>query len=204
MSKNRRFSEKERERETKSKNRDESSSGRRRRRRRGRGRGRGSGWRTSILSLSLSLTFFDARVGKRASCVLAFIFVFYLIFPCFKSFPKKRLRGKREMRRLQTLLFLVLFAFFAEQTTIASEEDEEEATTTTTATSKCLDRGYDPDVIRCDYCRYAMKDALGGEHDELVRECLECCKENNEDGDSSSMTRESGVKFDRATITACS
>lgn len=106
------------------------------------------------------------------------------------------------MRRLQTLLFLVLFAFFAEQTTIASSEEEEGATTATT--SKCLDRGYDPDVIRCDYCRFAMKDALGGEHDELVRECLECCKENNEDGDSSSMTRESDVKFDRATITACS
>jgi hypothetical protein len=104
------------------------------------------------------------------------------------------------MRRLQTLLFLVLFAFFAEQTTIANEEQKEAATTT----SKCLDRGYDPDVIRCDYCRFAMKDALGGEHDELVRECLECCKENNEDGDSSSMMRESGVKFDRATITACS
>jgi hypothetical protein len=103
-------------------------------------------------------------------------------------------------RRLQTLLFLVLFAFFAEQTTIANEEQKEAATTT----SKCLDRGYDPDVIRCDYCRFAMKDALGGEHDELVRECLECCKENDEDGDASSMMRESGVKFDRATITACS
>ena len=102
-------------------------------------------------------------------------------------------------RRLQTLLFLVLFAFFAEQTTIANEEEQQGE-----RTSKCLDRGYDPDVIRCDYCRFAMKDALGGEHDELVRECLECCKENNEDGDSSSMMRESGVKFDRATITACS
>jgi len=108
------------------------------------------------------------------------------------------------MRRLQTLLFLVLFAFFAEQTTIANSEEEEKGATTTATTSKCLDRGYDPDVIRCDYCRFAMKDALGGEHDELVRECLECCEENNEDGDSSSMTREIGVKFDRATITACS
>jgi len=130
--------------------------------------------------------------------LLVFIFVIFLISP-FKVSP---VWGKREMRRLQTLLFLVLFAFFAEQTTIASGEEEEGATTT--ATSKCLDRGYDPDVIRCDYCRFAMKDALGGEHDELVRECLECCEENNEDGDSSSMTRESVVKFDRATITACS
>jgi hypothetical protein len=136
--------------------------------------------------------------------MLVFIFVISLIFP-FKVSPQNRfVWGKREMRRLQTLLFLVLFAFFAEQTTIASSEAEEEEATTTAATSKCLDRGYDPDVIRCDYCRFAMKDALGGEHDELVRECLECCKENNEDGDSSSMTRESGVKFDRATITACS
>jgi len=130
--------------------------------------------------------------------VLVFIRVFYLIFP-FEVSPQN-VWGKQEMRRrLQTLLFLVLFAFFAEQTTIANEEEQQEA-----RTSKCLDRGYDPDVIRCDYCRFAMKDALGGEHDELVRECLECCKENDEDGDASSMMRESGVKFDRATITACS
>jgi hypothetical protein len=128
--------------------------------------------------------------------LLVFIFVISLISP-FKVSP---VWGKREMRRLQTLLFLVLFAFFAEQTT----SEEAEGATTTATTSKCLDRGYDPDVIRCDYCRFAMKDALGGEHDELVRECLECCEENNEDGDSSSMTREIGVKFDRATITACS
>ena len=192
MSKNRRFSEKERERETKSKNHDESRRRRRRRRRRS-----DVGWRTyGILSLSLSLFSTRASAKELLRMLLVFIFVISLISP-FKVSP---VWGKREMRRLQTLLFLVLFAFFAEQTT----SEEAEGATTATATSKCLDRGYDPDVIRCDYCRFAMKDALGGEHDELVRECLECCEENDEDGDSSSMTRESDVKFDRATITACS
>jgi len=189
MSKNRRFSEKERERDKVKEPRRKQKQKQRKRRRLE---------NQSPLSLSLSLSFSDARASAKELRVLVFIRVFYLIFP-FEVSPQN-VWGKQEMRRrLQTLLFLVLFAFFAEQTTIANEEEQQEA-----RTSKCLDRGYDPDVIRCDYCRFAMKDALGGEHDELVRECLECCKENDEDGDASSMMRESGVKFDRATITACS
>jgi len=195
MSKNRRFSETKRERE-----RDKVKEPRRKQQQQQQKKKRKRRRLENKYSLSRSHFFRRARPSAKEllRMLLVFIFVIFLISP-FKVSP---VWGKREMRRLQTLLFLVLFAFFAEQTTIASGEEEEGATTT--ATSKCLDRGYDPDVIRCDYCRFAMKDALGGEHDELVRECLECCTENDEDGDSSSMTRESGVKFDRATITACS
>ena len=86
--------------------------------------------------------------------------------------------------------------------------EEDPTTTTSTSTSqlrsnsKCIDRGYDPNVVRCDYCRFALKDALG-ENDyqnQFVSECLECCKENDEDENDAF----NGVKFDRATITACS
>jgi len=194
MSKNRRFSEKERERE-----RDKVKEPRRKQKKKKKKKKKRKRRRLENLRYSLSRSHFFRRasVGKRTSSYARIYFRDFLISP----FEVSPVWGKREMRRLQTLLFLVLFAFFAEQTTIANEEAEG---ATTTATSKCLDHGYDPDVIRCDYCRFAMKDALGGEHDELVRECLECCTENDEDGDSSSMTRESGVKFDRATITACS
>ncbi len=57
-------------------------------------------------------------------------------------------------------------------------------------------------MVRCDYCRFALKDALG-ENDyqnQFVSECLECCKENEDDENDAF----NGVKFDRATITACS
>ena len=84
---------------------------------------------------------------------------------------------------------------------------EKDPTTTTSSqlrsNSKCIDRGYDPNVVRCDYCRVALKDALG-ENDyqnQFVSECLECCKENDEDENDDAFN---GVKFDRATITACS
>ena len=58
-------------------------------------------------------------------------------------------------------------------------------------------------MVRCDYCRVALKDALG-ENDyqnQFVSECLECCKENDEDENDDAFN---GVKFDLATITACS
>ena len=93
-------------------------------------------------------------------------------------------------------------------TTVAVAEKEDPTTTTSTSSqlrsnSKCIDRGYDPNVVRCDYCRFALKDALG-ENDyqnQFVSECLECCKENDEDENDDAFN---GVKFDRATITACS
>ena len=92
-------------------------------------------------------------------------------------------------------------------TPVAVAEKEDPTTTTSTSSqlrsnSKCIDRGYDPNVVRCDYCRVALKDALG-ENDyqnQFVSECLECCKENDEDENDAF----NGVKFDRATITACS
>ena len=91
---------------------------------------------------------------------------------------------------------------------VAVAEKEDPTTTTSTSSqlrsnSKCIDRGYDPNVVRCDYCRVALKDALG-ENDyqnQFVSECLECCKENDEDEKADAFN---GVKFDRATITACS
>ena len=93
-------------------------------------------------------------------------------------------------------------------TPVAVAEKEDPTTTTSTSSqlrsnSKCIDRGYDPNVVRCDYCRVALKDALG-ENDyqnQFVSECLECCKENDEDENDDAFN---GVKFDRATITACS
>ena len=91
---------------------------------------------------------------------------------------------------------------------VAVAEKEDPTTTTSTSSqlrsnSKCIDRGYHPNVVRCDYCRVALKDALG-ENDyqnQFVSECLECCKENDEDENDDAFN---GVKFDRATITACS
>ena len=93
-------------------------------------------------------------------------------------------------------------------TPVAVAEKEDPTTTTSTSSqlrsnSKCIDRGYDPNVVRCDYCRVALKDALG-ENDyqnQFVSECLECCKENDDDSENDAFN---GVKFDRATITACS
>lgn len=57
-------------------------------------------------------------------------------------------------------------------------------------------------MVRCDYCRFALKDALGenDNQNQFVSECLECCKENEDDENDAF----NGVKFDRATITACS
>ena len=101
---------------------------------------------------------------------------------------------------------LFLFLSSSLYTTVAVAEKDPTTTTSTSSqlrsNSKCIDRGYDPNVVRCDYCRFALKDALG-ENDyqnQFVSECLECCKENDEDENDAF----NGVKFDRATITACS
>ena len=125
---------------------------------------------------------------------------------------KKRTTRKLSSSSSSSSLVVVIFGLFlflssSLYTTVAVAEKEDPTTTTSTSSqlrsnSKCIDRGYDPNVVRCDYCRFALKDALG-ENDyqnQFVSECLECCKENEDDENDAF----NGVKFDRATITACS
>lgn len=125
---------------------------------------------------------------------------------------KKRTTRKLSSSSSSSSLVVVIFGVFlflssSLYTTVAVAEKEDPTTTTSTSSqlrsnSKCIDRGYDPNVVRCDYCRFALKDALG-ENDyqnQFVSECLECCKENEDDENDAF----NGVKFDRATITACS
>ena len=72
--------------------------------------------------------------------------------------------------------------------------------TTSSSKNNCAAKGFDdPSAIRCDYCRFALKEALQDE--EITRECLECCTETT--GDAKLMMMMSS-QFDRATITACS
>ena len=72
--------------------------------------------------------------------------------------------------------------------------------TTTSSSNNCAAKGFDdPRAIRCEYCRFALKEALDDE--EITRECLECCTETT--GDAKLMMMMSS-QFDRATITACS
>lgn len=72
--------------------------------------------------------------------------------------------------------------------------------TTSSSSNNCAAKGFDdPSAIRCDYCRFALKEALQDE--EITRECLECCTETT--GDAKLMMMMSS-QFDRATITACS
>ena len=122
---------------------------------------------------------------------------------------KKRTRklSSSSSSSLVVVIFgLFLFLSSSLYTTVAVAEKDPTTTTSTSSqlrsNSKCIDRGYDPNVVRCDYCRFALKDALG-ENDyqnQFVSECLECCKENDDDENDAF----NGVKFDRATITACS
>ena len=122
-------------------------------------------------------------------------------------------RTTRKLSSSSSSLVVVIFGVFlflsSSLYTPVAVAEEDPTTTTSTSTSqlrsnsKCIDRGYDPNVVRCDYCRFALKDALG-ENDyqnQFVSECLECCKENDEDENDDAFN---GVKFDRATITACS
>ena len=124
---------------------------------------------------------------------------------------KKRTTRKLSSSSSSSSLVVVIFGvfLFLYSSLYAPVAVAEKDPTTTTSTSsqlrsnsKCIDRGYDPNVVRCDYCRFALKDALG-ENDyqnQFVSECLECCKENEDDENDAF----NGVKFDRATITACS
>ena len=124
---------------------------------------------------------------------------------------KKRTTRKLSSSSSSSLVVVIfgVFLFLSSSlyTTVAVAEKEDPTTTTSTSSqlrsnSKCIDRGYDPNVVRCDYCRFALKDALGENHyqNQFVSECLECCKENEDDENDAF----NGVKFDRATITACS
>ena len=124
---------------------------------------------------------------------------------------KKRTTRKLSSSSSSSSLVVVIFGvfLFLYSSLYAPVAVAEKDPTTTTSTSsqlrsnsKCIDRGYDPNVVRCDYCRFALKDALG-ENDyqnQFVSECMECCKENEDDENDAF----NGVKFDRATITACS
>ena len=76
-----------------------------------------------------------------------------------------------------------------------------------TRRSNCAAKGFDdPRAIRCEYCRFALKEALDDE--EITRECLECCTETTTGGDPDAndgvQLMMSSNRFDRATITACS
>lgn len=123
---------------------------------------------------------------------------------------KKRTTRKLSSSSSSSLVVVIfgVFLFLSSSlyTPVAVAEKDPTTTTSTSSqlrsNSKCIDRGYDPNVVRCDYCRFALKDALG-ENDyqnQFVSECLECCKENDDDENDAF----NGVKFDRATITACS
>ena len=115
-----------------------------------------------------------------------------------------RLSSSSSSSLVVVIFGLFLFLSSSLYTTVVVAEKDPTTTTSSQlrSNSKCIDRGYDPNVVRCDYCRFALKDALG-ENDyqnQFVSECLECCKENDEDENDAF----NGVKFDRATITACS
>ena len=125
---------------------------------------------------------------------------------------KKRTTRKLSSSSSSSSLVVVIFGVFlflssSLYTPVAVAEKDPTTTTSTSSqlrsNSKCIDRGYDPNVVRCDYCRFALKDALGenDNQNQFVSECLECCKENDEDENDDAFN---GVKFDRATITACS
>ena len=124
-----------------------------------------------------------------------------------KRTTTRKLSSSSSSSSLVVVIFgLFLFLSSSLYAPVAVAEKDPTTTTSTSSqlrsNSKCIDRGYDPNVVRCDYCRFALKDALG-ENDyqnQFVSECLECCKENEDDENDAF----NGVKFDRATITACS
>ena len=124
------------------------------------------------------------------------------------------------------LFFLLAFVCLALPRVVLSSSFFVRATTTTTTTdsrrddvpdddekdwktrrSNCAAKGFDdPRAIRCEYCRFALKEALDDE--EITRECLECCTETTTGGEPKDANgvqlMMSSNRFDRATITACS
>ena len=138
---------------------------------------------------------------------------------------KKKKKKKREDETsnkvffVPALLFFLLFAFVVclalpRYVALSKSSFFVRATTTTddekdwkTRRSNCAAKGFDdPRAIRCEYCRFALKEALDDE--EITRECLECCTETTTGGDPDAndgvQLMMSSNRFDRATITACS
>ena len=140
---------------------------------------------------------------------------------------KKKKKKKREDETsnkvffVPALLFFLLFAFVVclalpRYVALSKSSFFVRATTTTTDDEKdwktrrsknCAAKGFDdPRAIRCEYCRFALKEALDDE--EITRECLECCTETTTGGDPDAndgvQLMMSSNRFDRATITACS
>ena len=136
---------------------------------------------------------------------------------------KKKKRDEKSVFFV-ALFFLLAFVCLALPRVVLSSSFFVRATTTTTTTdsrrddvpdddekdwktrrSNCAAKGFDdPRAIRCEYCRFALKEALHDE--EITRECLECCTETTTGGDPDAGVQlmMSSNRFDRATITACS
>jgi hypothetical protein len=82
---------------------------------------------------------------------------------------KKRTTRKLSSSSSSSLVVVIfgVFLFLSSSlyTPVAVAEKDPTTTTSTSSqlrsNSKCIDRGYDPNVVRCDYCRFALKDALG-------------------------------------------
>ena len=143
---------------------------------------------------------------------------------------KKKKKKKRDETSVffgPALFFLLAFVCLALPRVVLSSSFFVRATTTTTTTdsrrdvdvpdddekdwktrrSNCAAKGFDdPRAIRCEYCRFALKEALDDE--EITRECLECCTETTTGGEPKDTNgvqlMMSSNRFDRATITACS
>ena len=136
------------------------------------------------------------------------------------------MKKKKKRDEKNVLFFFLAFACLALPRVVLSSSFFVRATTTTTTTdsrrdvdvpdddekdwktrrSNCAAKGFDdPRAIRCEYCRFALKEALDDE--EITRECLECCTETTTGGDPDAngvQLMMSSNRFDRATITACS
>ena len=128
---------------------------------------------------------------------------------------KKKKRDETSVFFVPALFFLLAFVCLAlPRVVLSSSSFFVRATTTTddekdwkTRRSNCAAKGFDdPRAIRCEYCRFALKEALDDE--EITRECLECCTETTTGGDPDAndgvQLMMSSNRFDRATITACS
>ena len=145
-----------------------------------------------------------------------------------KKKKKKKKRDETSVFFVPALFFLLAFVVCLALPRVALSKSSffVRATTTTTTTdsrrddvpdddekdwktrrSNCAAKGFDdPRAIRCEYCRFELKEALDDE--EITRECLECCTETTTGGDPDAndgvQLMMSSNRFDRATITACS
>ena len=134
-----------------------------------------------------------------------------------KKKKKKKKRDETSVFFVPALFFLLAFvvclalprvalsksSFFVRATTTTTDDEKDWKT----RRSNCAAKGFDdPRAIRCEYCRFELKEALDDE--EITRECLECCTETTTGGDPDAndgvQLMMSSNRFDRATITACS